>query len=256
MTNEVFNPEGATPPKETEGEAPQQQEEPKSSLHAQLVGEGKKFQDDEALARGKLEADDFIEKLQGELAGLREELDRRDKVEDIVGSLRQQQEDQPPAEENTNTTPSLSKDEIASLVRSELVNVEQENTFTNNVDVAGRTLAEKLGGIKEAQQFVATQAKELGVNEKWLMDMAGRSPTAFFKVVGMAGDEEAPTPSPSIETSTVNTEALDVKQFGGPAEGTKEYYDQLRKTDSKKYWSREIQSKIHKLAQEGKYESA
>src|SRR5688572_12541162 len=54
------------------------------SILEQLVGEGKKFADAEALAKCKAESDAFIETLKREQAELRRELDTRLSLEDFL----------------------------------------------------------------------------------------------------------------------------------------------------------------------------
>src|SRR4029450_8159059 len=61
--------------------------DPNKNYLEELVGEGKKFKTPEDLARGKAESDSFIERLQKELHGLRNELKSRLQLEEVVDRI-------------------------------------------------------------------------------------------------------------------------------------------------------------------------
>jgi len=86
MTN-VFEESKGTESTDNTGESATSNEST-TSVTDTLVGEGKKFASIEALAAGKAESDKFIEQLQGELKGLRTDLDKRLSQEEILEEIK------------------------------------------------------------------------------------------------------------------------------------------------------------------------
>jgi hypothetical protein len=84
-----------------------------------LVGEGKKFKTAEDLARGKLEADNFVKQLQTELATLREDLNGRIKLEEFMDRL----EKTPTATANGNSQNTTSNEPGAGATSQPPLNV-------------------------------------------------------------------------------------------------------------------------------------
>ena len=80
-------------------------EETQTSELADLVGEGKKFATVEDLAKGKQESDRFIEQLQGELSGLREDLGKRMTSEQVLEEINRQKVAEKEAAESRNEEP-------------------------------------------------------------------------------------------------------------------------------------------------------
>lgn len=197
-----------------------------------LVGEGKKFKDLEALAKGKVEADEFIKTLEGTIESLAEELkqanlaaDRKLKLENLMSSLTTTTNKVETKTENQPQNPSnqsgngLSHDEVVKILE------ERDNAArkANNVNSALAPV-KKLYGDK-TEEVLAQRAKELGMSVDELLDLAGRSPQAFLGAVG-AGSRDTSTRS-MANHSSVNS--LGTPDIGAPVERNKAYYDNLRK---------------------------
>ena len=60
---------------------------PETSYYDRMVGEGKKFKDNEALAYSNFEKDRFIEQLKREQKELRDDLNSRLNMEELVNKL-------------------------------------------------------------------------------------------------------------------------------------------------------------------------
>lgn len=250
MTQDVFNntPDQGTTnaPLTTEANvAP-------NPLVSQLVGNGKKFKDVEALAKGKLEADAFIAKVQEENAGLRAELDARLKAEESVATLNRQRNQNHGSDEGNNA-PELSKDAIASIVREELSNVSVEETAKNNVKEANNFIIGKLGGQEQAVKFLEAKAAELGVQLAWLKDMAARSPKALYNVLGLDTQQQQPNKAPQgVMKGDVNPQSLR-KINGDSNQSVKAHYDEMRKANPSAYWSAAVQNEIFAAMKSGTY---
>lgn len=171
--------------------APTPQTQTTSPLEA-LVGPDKKFQSVEDLARGKLEADNYITKIVDEnkqlrtvvtaqdrrLASLESKLSILDRLETPPntgnpGVPVQQSQPQTPA------APSLTEEDVLKLVEQRDVNAKAQ---ANKVEV-DQTLNKVLGA--NAAGFVLQKAAELGVTPAYLHNLALTSPKAFYATLGI-----------------------------------------------------------------------
>ncbi len=94
------------------------------------------------------------------------------------------------------------------------------------------------------------KAAELGLSIEFLKDVAAKSPTAFLNVMG---ETEKPLVESDLTKSSVNSEGLKRQNNVVLKEGTKAYFDNLRKTDPKTYWTPHTQQRIFEAAKRGTY---
>lgn len=223
----------------------------------QLVGEDKKFKSAEDLARGKAEADLFVERLKGELQGLRDELKTRTSLEEFMDKMNTKQpEDAPIAPQPTNQEPpaepadiakNMSPEQIESLLEQKLTQREQEINQARNLEEVKGKLQKHFG--EDYQTNLKAKALELGLGEQFLEDLAKSQPKAFSHLLGL--DSEPATPSPVSESPPVlanqqNTAA----SFNQSNIGQMKFndFEKIRKSDPDTYWSPTVQNKMHKLA--------
>lgn len=212
-----------------------------------LVGEGKKFKDSEALAKGKLESDQFIERLKAEQAELRKELDTRIKYEEFLAKLETAEKPsgtpgiQTPSEPvvppvvNTNTEEDLSTKVDAIVAKREALQKQAAN-----LDQVKQELIKKFG--PNYAQTIAGQAKVLGLSQKELDGMAAQSPKAFLKLFG-AEDKK-------IETFNPPKTQVNAQTFT-PASGeqkTMKYYRELKAKDPRAFFDPTIANEMHDQA--------
>jgi hypothetical protein len=224
---------------------------------SQLVGEGKKFDSAESLARGKAEADMFVERLQGELKGLRDELKTRTSLDEFMDKMNSQQpteapvvqpniQEQPPAE--PAGIQNMSPEQIESLLEQKLTQREQEINQTRNLEEVKSKLLKHFGD--NYQNTLKTKAAELGLGEQFLDDLAKTQPKAFTHLLGLDG-EVSPAPSSVYDNSPVlpnqqNSSAV----LGSAPAGQMKFndFEKIRKSDPDTYWSPAVQNKMHKAA--------
>lgn len=238
-----------------------------------LVGEGKKFKSVEDLARSKIEADNFIEKLKSELKGLREELDKRMGVEELYEQLvANQSKDN--ASDSTNeevTVPSnldntksgeeavenqatpQNPNDIESLVEKVLKEKTEKQRIEENNKVVLASLR-KAYGEKAGEEF-KKGVESLGLSEDAVNTLVKDNPKALLKLLGVeeVKDKTNPAPlvsgsdNPSVNQNTSMT--VDVTAYqAGPQ--PKSYFDKLKKTlKPSEYWSPKVQMAMHKSAQ-------
>lgn len=220
---------------------------------AALVGEGKKFKTVADLATGKQEADAFIVRLQSEAAALRAQLNPQFDAEKELATLRAEL-----AASRANPsggvpakadTPALTVDGIAAIVNETITRAEQNRTATQNINIANDAVVAKFGTLEKGTEAVQAKARELGLTVLDLKAMAEKSPTAFQKIVlgevAQGGSNSPLNPA----NAPLNTNLNQTFQ-----EGTNAYFDNILKTDKKRYWSASVQTQLHKAVKDGTYQ--
>lgn len=209
-----------------------------------LVGDGRKFDGKEALAKGKIESDQFIDQLQSELKGLRTELDTRATAEETVEKLLKEREPTPANEGVTTPSPQpMSEKDIAELVKQTIETTRTAETEQSNIAKADKVMEVKFG--EKRAEWLAGEATKLGVTVAFLQNIAAASPDLFLKTVGL--DEKAPAPQGATSGGSVNTEALITNPHSsGPTEGTFKWYEAQRKENPRAFWKPEVQNRLMK----------
>jgi len=236
MPNDSVFGEGQTGPTDNR---PQEE-----SLVDQLVGEGKKFATIEDLAKGKLAADSHIDNLESQHKELTAELEKRLTAEEQVEKMlkdRQNQEGQEKPKEEGETAPSISEDKIAELVRETVAQDKTEAQAQANEDAVNTRLQEAYG--EKAKERLEAKAKELSVSVNFLKDVARKSPSAFYSTIGL---EPQKSSAPRHTTGTIDTSQLENQPVGGsgPTPGTYKWYNEMRKSDPKGYWTATVQKQL------------
>lgn len=227
-----------------------------------LVGEGRKFKDDEALALSKLEGDRFIAQVLREKAGVMSELDRalaenkelREKsvtrLEEIATRLSESKLETP----TPVTTPTIREqapitpEQISDLVQKALAANTAKSREEQNVNEVVTKLKEKYGNnyVSELNQKVSG----LGLRREFVDALAAESPKAVFELLGI----NAPAPQRQPELTPRNRVNTDNFVPTGSRELTMEDYRQMQNSSDpvirRQYWSAEVQSKIHKQGSE------
>lgn len=223
-----------------------------TTAFSSLVGDGKKFSDNEALAKSKIEADAYIEQLKQENAEMRKEVNSKAATEEILKEL--EKRNQPPSTPADNGLGVSSPEELADIVRKEIDQTSIENTAKANVLEADRFITEKLGGKDKAKTFLTEKSQELGMPVSWLMEVAAKNPSALYNVIGLDTTQREQTPNKASSLiSNVNTEQPNFGD-GAPKEGTKAFFDGIRKQSKSKYFTAEVQNAIFKSKKEGTYD--
>jgi len=239
----VFSDEVVTPTSQMQADPTT--EVTASSVLGELVGEGRKFNDVEALAKGKIEADRFIEQMKRENTQLKEDLERQayrlgvaDKLGETASASTAELSDpnnKTSGTSNTATTqPNSSEADIESLVEQTLRKREQAATSANNIAIVESELEKAYG--TEAKAAVMQKANELGLPVAELQSMAAKSPSAFMQLMG----KPAPQASP-LYRGTIRTEGSTMQ---GSSEKNFNYYQRLRKENSKAYYSPSTQRQM------------
>ena len=157
--------------------------------HTELVGEGRKYKDDKALALSRVHADRHIAFVEGENAEMREEILRLKqevnagaKLQELLDKIDTQQQltsREPTPNSNEEMKPALKLDEVESLVSSKIQQHEQQRKEQDNFNQVKAKLTERFGSnFKDA---LKDKSDALGLSDEEVNTMARKNPNLFIK---------------------------------------------------------------------------
>jgi hypothetical protein len=229
------------------------------SVIEELVGEGKKFRDIEALAQSVKEKDAFIPRLQEENKELRSLLRATETANERINSMADILEkvkgnlagttntgavvgDPKASDSINNQTTGLSREEVRKLFDE----YEETKRADRNKAVVNKRLFDVYGD--KAPETLAKKADELGVSVDTLQDLAKRSPTAALNMLGIPVDNnKVATQVQGGHRNSVNTDALTTNGAQTNIRN-RSYYDTVKKEMgvTKFALNRELQIQMHK----------
>src|SRR5882672_241807 len=215
----------------------------------ELVGEGKRYDSPEAIARAKVYADDHIKRLETENKQLREDgLRYRDeniakqKLEDLLDQL-QGRKTEKPEEDKQPIVPkenAIDYRQIESLIENKLKQTELTRTYNQNLTTVQQKLKERYG--EDYVPHYKQQIDSLDLSKEQADEMARRTPAAFLKMLGI---DQARLPqqqfSPPPRSQTNNPQAPATTP---PEKRTWAYYENLRKTNKTAYLDSRTQAQM------------
>ena len=215
----VFSEDQVTPVSQTE-QVSAFGEPTSSSVLGDLVGEGRKFNDVEALAKGKLEADSFIEQMKQENAALKSDLEKqayrlgvadqlRETASESTAELSDPNNNNGGTSSTANTQLNSSEANIESLVEQTLKKREQEGFAKNNIALVESELEKSYGT---------------------------ESPSAFMQLMGKPAPQASTLIQGSIRTEGSTMQASSTQDFA--------FYQKLRRENSKLYYKPSTQRQM------------
>lgn len=219
---------------------------PQDSFVAKLVeAKGENWKDPEVLAKGKLEADNYISELERQLNQMREDMSKQDYAKSLLDQLQNKAAEPTTAKTampnnnnggttDGNTNPNLSEDDLKSLVEQTLTAREQENTVKQNLAVVDQELEKSFG--TDAKAVIQKKAEELGMSLQRMQDIAAESPTAFFALIGEPKKSFNPLVQGSVRTEGVNMQVSTERDWS--------YYQKLRRENRNLYYTPKIQRQL------------
>jgi hypothetical protein len=208
-----------------------------------LVGEGKKFADVSALAKAKLEADNFIKQIERENAELRAKVSSQATVDEIMTQIKTLAPRPAPVEPH-NEPPKANPatpEELEQVVASLLEKRTAADRISKNRQTVEEKVLEKWGS--DAQININKKAKELNVSVDYLQKVASDSPSVFFRLVGL---DQTPAPVAPVVAPRSNQQIS--PQPTGGEKRTQAYYNGLKSRDFKTYISPKVQNQMMKDA--------
>jgi len=162
----------------------------------ELVGPGKKFKDTEELAKGKWYADAAIAVKDKQLDDYRElileqrkQIDASQSLEQLLDQLKQREladSKTPIAREVTETK--LNPEDIKSLVSTQLKQAREEEKGQLNISEVQGKIRDIYGD--KASEFLRNKQQELGLSGQDVIDLAKKSPTALYNLLGLNAQQK------------------------------------------------------------------
>lgn len=217
----------------------------------ELVGEGKKYKTIEDLARSRLEADKFIDRLKDENKGIREDLEKLETqskdsktLEDLMELVKKAT-----SSDDEGNQPEFTQEELKKIIQDEFVNLQTDAQRKRNRQEANDNVISRFKGDKEkAAEFIKERAGELGMDVKTLADMAESSPKAFTQLLGLSATKPNESDSTTHNYQDINTETG--KFIHGDNQQTFAYFEKMRRESPSEYWKPATQQQLLKLAEE------
>lgn len=191
-----------------------------------LVGEGKKYASLEELAKGKAEADSFIDKLKDENSDLRKQAEEKTTIMDLMEAFKSLNQEQ---ESNSESVTPLDDEVLQGKLEQMIKEREVKRTSEANRTEAKKLVSEKLNGDEKAVDlFVQQKALQLGMDADKLWSLSEESPAGFAQIIGLESQpvqQATPMSLPHQNTeATTGGTSMEVDGFK-----TKNWFDQQRR---------------------------
>lgn len=212
--------------------------------YEELVGEGKKFKDPEALARSKYEADTYIEILKRQNDSMRsdalkwrEEALAKAKLEELIDQLQSKSktEDNTPVPPESKVQP-VDLPDFDKLFSDKITAHETAKMRKANQRAVKDKLIERYG--KNYQSTVKQQIEDLGISEDIFNQMAENYPQMLFKTLEL----DKPRQTENFQAPPRN--AVQGLPSSGNKDRTWSYYQELKKTNPKLYYDPKISNQM------------
>jgi C4-type Zn-finger protein len=238
--------EGTETAQTTQPEQTQEETSPQGSFLSKLVeAKGENWKDPEVLAKGKIEADGYIQTLEGQLTQMREDLKKKEYQDEVLEQLQKKATESTAVNngvpnnnnsntEGENTTRNLSEEDLKSLVEQTLNQREADAVTKTNLQRVDEELDKTFG--TNAEEVVKKKAEELGMSMDRLSEIASESPNAFFTLIG----EPKPTFNPMVNGS-VRTEGVNMQVS---TDRNWQYYQKLRRENPNQYYEPKMQQQL------------
>lgn len=221
------------------------------SYHDRLVGEGKKFKDVEALARGKWEADQTVAARERELREIRDELNKRLNMEELVNKIGKNAPSTPVhnagLESHEVPTPTVmptnvvDPNEIVNLVKNTMTQEQTKLQQEKNLNAVASQL-QKVWGDDWVTKL-RNAGRSLDLTETQMDVMAKTSPKALLQAV-------MPTQTKVDNVSPPRSTILGIPQQSQESGWSK--YEKMRRENPRMYYSPQIQLQLERDVRAGK----
>ena len=220
--------------------------QPQDSFVQKLVeAKGENWKDPEVLAKGKLEADGYIQELETQLNSMREDLSKQDYAKSLLDQLQNKAAESTTANiampknnigdtSDGNTNPNLSEEDLKSLVERTLTERDKDSVVKQNLSLVNEEMEKSYG--TDASAKIQDKAKELGLTLQRMQEIAAESPTAFFNLIGEPKKNFKPMVQGSVRTEGVNMQASSERDWS--------YYQNLRRENRSLYYTPKVQRQL------------
>lgn len=229
----------------------QPQIDPNKNYLEELVGEGKKFKTIEDLARGKAEADLYVEHMKGRMDELRQDYTKlyethnagpslKETLDQYMQELKQSQgTNQPSGQEDKSVQ--FDENKLNDMVKQHIAANRQLETEEANAKSVELKLQETYG--PNYKQLVSQQISQQGISVDFFNQLARQHPSVLLRTLGVEGQQNRETFQAPV-TSTQRSDPFRKNMR------TEAYYEKMRKEKPLEYRSPKIQDQMFKDVQE------
>jgi len=230
----IFSADNASAQTEVATQQSGSTEPSQSEFVAALVGEGKKYKSIDDLAKAYVHADDFIEQLKAENRQLKEQTTASKTIDDVLERLQQQQTTQSVDQSTPARQPSV--EDLTKLVEATVTGLETKKKRDDNIRKADVRMKE-LFGEKAAEKFAEVAVTpEL---QRVYTELASVDPDKFVALFTKESTGTTIATTGGINT-TVNYASVNNTGRVNKV-GTKEYFDNVRRTNPAVYYGQDFQ---------------
>lgn len=222
--------------------------DPNKNYLVELVGEGKKFKTAEDLAKGKYEADLYVEtikrsndELRADYLKLREENMAKAKLEELIQQLDTLQKTtttKTPVDAEVSRQAVIDPKQVESLVDSRYEQIETLRKQDANSSLIKSKLTERYGSNYSGH--VKSQIDSLGISEKRFNEMARTEPQVLIKALGLDTKPNVQDTAPPR-----NNRRSDNFAPQGTEKRTWSYYQRMKKENPTRYYDPKTNVEIH-----------
>lgn len=222
------------------GDQPSFEIDPDKNYFEDLVGDGKKFKDPEALAKGKAAADLYVKFLESERDVMRSSMKEIQETKaasatlaEMIEKVRTAQQipassDLPKAKDGEIIPQSMTAEQVAALVAAEVQKTKAIDQAANNANSVYEKLRERFG--PNYQTALKDQAQSLGLSTEFVNDLARNHPQLFFRTLGLEEQDKDPFQAPPRNQSRPNSFAPKAKARSW------QYWDEMFKKNKDAYF--------------------
>lgn len=216
---------------------------------SELVGEGKKYKDNETLAKSYYHADKALEisnrrqdQLREAFIKERQENIAKAKLQDLVDKLTNSKQtnssnETPPVNEQ-NDKPAIDMDQIKSLMSTSLQEYEAGNKQRANLAQVQNKLVERYG--KNYSKDLGEQLQVLGMSVDQIDALSKQAPQAAIRMLGL----DTQTQREGFQSPPRSNQRNDSFAPKAAKKRTWSYYQELRKTNPDMYLDRKIANQM------------
>jgi len=213
----------------------------------ELVGEGRKYKTEADALASVPHAQTHIAQLEDENRKLAAALASANKVDALIDKLEEQGATAVPTEVVPPVVSEVAPETASGVTESQIVEtvtrLRAEEVKAANYKLVEAALIKKYGTDGVSKQLIHI-ANTVGMQLPELQELAERAPEAFFKIADVqVTTSQAPqvaVPKNSQTAQAGGVAATGVQDF--------KYFESIRRSDSQRYWSPEVQNALHERA--------
>lgn len=220
--------------------------DPNKNYLEELVGDGKKFKTPVDLARGKYEADLYIntltkrmDELRNDYVQLRQDYNTKAKLEEVLDQIKTQQSSSgEPLAKDVDIKPELKTEDITKMIASEIQRTRTQEQEEINFRSVQAKLKERFGNNRDV---LNQHLQELGLSEDFAKELARKHPNVFMRTLGLdqpAQQEDFLSPPRSSQRRDSFAPKVQKRTWS--------YYQELKKNNPDLYNSKDITVQMHK----------